>query len=91
MKESSKISHSYSILLDLNQLTVRAPRHRINIETATESQFKVRIEEDLSDSVLAVGDRYQMDDVKCGAAASLGEHSSGVLRNLDHDESLINV
>lgn len=61
-------------------MIVRPPRYRVNIETATENQFKVKVEEDLSDHILAVGERYQNSDVKCVPAATLGERSSGVLR-----------
>lgn len=35
---------------------------------------------DLSDSVLAAGPRYMPRDIRCTTVSSLGDHTSGVLR-----------
>lgn len=68
------------LIPDLNQMIVRPPRYRINIEEATDTHFRVNVEEDLSDKILVVGERYQNNDIKCVPAATLGENTSGVLR-----------
>lgn len=63
-------------------MKVRSPRFRVQIESATQNRFKVKVEEDLSDCVLAVGARYQISDIKCIPVASLGQQTSGVLGKL---------
>lgn len=70
-------------------MIVRPPRYRVNVETVTDKQFKVKVEEDLSDHILAVGERYQNSDIKCVPAATLGEHSSGVLSRFTYLISLV--
>lgn len=42
--------------------------------------FRVNINTDLSDHVLAVGQRYQIEDVRCNVVSTLGVNTSGVLR-----------
>lgn len=41
--------------------------------------YSVEIVPDLSDDVLVVGARHQMDDFRCRAANRLGYRTSGVL------------
>lgn len=78
-------------MTELNQMIVRPPRYRVNIETATDKQFKVKVEEDFSDHILAVGERYQNSDIKCVPAATLGELSSGVLSRFTFLISISNL
>lgn len=65
-------------------METRAPRQMINIDLKpnAEEGYSVRVEPDLSDHVLAVGPRYQIEDVKCNVVTNLGENTSGVLRKL---------
>lgn len=39
-------------------------------------------EMDLSDHVLSVGPRYQIEDIRCACASHLGQITSGVLGKL---------
>lgn len=66
-------------------MKTREPRKYMSIdivdpEKGGEPAFAVRVQPDLSDHVLAVGPRYQIEDVKCNVGANLGENTSGVLR-----------
>lgn len=65
-------------------METRPPRKMINIDlqrnSSGQSEYSVRVEPDLSDHVLAVGPRYQIEDVKCNLATNLGDNTSGVLR-----------
>lgn len=73
-----------SIGLDLNQMETREPRKMLNIDLQSNGsgkpEYSVRVEPDLSDHVLAVGPRYQIEDIKCNVVTNLGENTSGVLR-----------
>lgn len=66
-------------------METREPRKMVNIDFRPTSkggpaEYSVRVGPDLSDHVLAVGPRYQIEDVKCNVATNLGENTSGVLR-----------
>lgn len=45
--------------------------------------FRVNVDTDLSDHVLAVGQRYQIEDVRCSVVSTLGDNTSGLLREYD--------
>lgn len=64
---------------DLNQLKVRPPLERVSIEGGTDSKYLVRKTEDLSDNVLVVGPRYQIEDIRIRMSANHGRMTSGVL------------
>ncbi|CAO1410188.1 unnamed protein product [Diamesa serratosioi] len=65
---------------DLNNLEVRPPLKRISISSdITGSKYLVNQEDNIADSVLVVGERYQNSDVRCGCSSSLGKLTSGVL------------
>lgn len=49
--------------------------------------FRVTVETDLSDHVLAVGPRYQIDDMRCNVVSTLGENTSGLLREFLYNSS----
>lgn len=49
----------------------------MNIENI---KYSIEITKDLSDDILAVGPRYQIEDFKYFAPANLGVDTSGVLR-----------
>lgn len=68
-------------LSDLNSLEVRPPRPMITIAPSDTSPngYAVSVEENLGDHVLAVGPRYEYQDIKCVAANFLGRNTSGVL------------
>ena len=68
------------MFLDLNKLETRQPRQRLSIESSGGSEYCVKVQPDLADHVLAVGPRYQIDDIRCGVASHLGQNTSGVLR-----------
>lgn len=79
-----KTSHVRTAILhnlcrDLNQLEVREPRKLEMLEPGGDQGPVVRKIADLSDHVLAVGPRYQMQDIKCAPVVKLGFHTSGVL------------
>lgn len=61
-------------------MNVRPMRQRLEIESGDNSKYLVRTANDLSDHVLAVGPRYQIDDFKFNVARHLASKSSGVLR-----------
>lgn len=52
---------------------------QITNEEDDRNDYKVSVKPDLSDHVLAVGPRYQIEDVKCTIAQQLGDNTSGVL------------
>lgn len=79
-----KISHlkntiKHNLTRDLNLMENREPRKLLKIESKTNENYIVQIETDLSDHVLAVGPRYQIEDVHCNIATNLGLNTSGVL------------
>lgn len=66
-------------------MQVREPRQMLQItndDDGNATNYKVNVESDLSDHVLAVGPRYQIEDVKCNIAQQLGDNTSGVLSTL---------
>lgn len=64
---------------ELNQLECRPPRQMISIDKDANQDYQVKVKTDLSDHVLAVGPRYQIEDVRCNVASHLADNTSGVL------------
>uniref|UniRef100_A0A336MKI3 CSON013563 protein n=1 Tax=Culicoides sonorensis TaxID=179676 RepID=A0A336MKI3_CULSO len=71
----------HNLCRDLNELDVRPPSKRVEISRPNEliSNYKVDLITDLSDTLKAVGPRYQMRDIRCIPAVHLGRNTSGVL------------
>lgn len=70
----------------MNQMNVRPPNDIIKIEAqpnfdGTDVNYVVKQEQNLADSVLVVGERYQPVDFKSTASCLLGRFSSGVMGN----------
>ncbi|KAL7037445.1 hypothetical protein ACKWTF_009223 [Chironomus riparius] len=68
-----------NICRDLNELSVRPPRKRVLIEPSTDCKYIVKTQNDLSDHVLVVGDRYQNCDIIMSGSHNLGKLTSGVM------------
>lgn len=69
----------FNLCKDLNEMKVREPRKMLSIEPGGPHGHITRKITDISDDILAVGQRYQIIDFKCNVAANLGRHTSGVL------------
>ncbi|XP_055853949.1 pseudouridylate synthase TRUB2, mitochondrial [Episyrphus balteatus] len=74
-----RIAIIHNLCRDLNQLEVREPRKMEMLEPGGDQGPVVRKVADLSDHILSVGPRYQMQDIKCAPVSKVGFHTSGVL------------
>jgi len=69
----------HNICIELNKLEVREPRRLLAINPGGVHEQILKNVADLSDDVLAVGPRYQIEDFKLRSVAHLGPNTSGVL------------
>lgn len=65
--------------LDLNDLDVRAPMKRVEIEKLNDDQYGVQLVPDMADTIQATGPRYQMKDFRLISSVNLGRFTSGVM------------